>query len=201
MGGIDPPAPVRSQEEIIAAVIEAGRNASVPNPHTVWVVENVPFGPYPYPDRSDLDNICYALPVGHLERFPFPAARLVRCNIAFYPYKERAAAEADALHRLARAGRRCFFCWGVAHSATGCHYSPTCLVCGPCARAFAQWVVVFTNGKGIRRVKARHPDAGTFYEAVGRFVGQDHRRFPGLQPPAEPYVSRKVFYESVGSKA
>lgn len=199
MGGIPTTVvPPPSREEIIARLIEIGRTASVPRPHTVWVVEDPSMSGGHYHDRSDVDNICYALPVGHLTEYPFSAFRLQRFNIVFYPYQHREAAVEDALHRLARVGRRCFFCHGVAHAASGSQYSATCIVCGPCAREFARWVQTFTGGKGIRRVKARHPDAGSFYEAVARFMGMDHRKIPGLVEP-QPWISRRVFLESVGS--
>jgi hypothetical protein len=45
---------------------------------------------------------------------------------------------------------RCPTCGGVSHPASGCVYSPTFIVCGPCTREFARWVEQMTNGKGRR---------------------------------------------------
>ena len=46
---------------------------------------------------------------------------------------------------------RCRMCDGVAHPASGCVYSPTFIVCGPCTRAAWRWIVTFTAQKGRRR--------------------------------------------------
>jgi hypothetical protein len=80
-------------EEIVARLIEIGRNAHVPNPHTVYTVED-PGEILPFPDRSVVDNICFEMPVGHLERFPFSYARMVRVRMVFY--RDKAAALEDA---------------------------------------------------------------------------------------------------------
>ena len=61
---------------------------------------------------------------------------------------------------------RCRTCDGVAHPATGCVYSPTFIVCGPCVRSFWSWVVRHTNAKGRRR-KGQAPSP-SFYEHVNR---------------------------------
>lgn len=45
----------------------------------------------------------------------------------------------------------CPTCGGVSHPASGCVYSPTFIVCGPCVREFAQWIQDFTNSKGRRK--------------------------------------------------
>lgn len=45
----------------------------------------------------------------------------------------------------------CRTCGGVAHPATGCVYSPTFIVCGPCVRSFWAWMLAFQNGKGRRK--------------------------------------------------
>src|ERR1035441_4606252 len=105
MGGIDPPAPVRSQEEIIAAVIEAGRIAQVPRVHTAWCVQDPNVSTMFYRDRSDLDNICRQVPYYHLDKFS--SLTMTRNHTTFYAYKDREAAVEDALHRLALVGRRC----------------------------------------------------------------------------------------------
>ncbi len=103
MGGIPtvtPPKP--TDAEIIARLIEIGRNAKLPDPHTVWVVEdpstNFPF----YKDRSELDNICYAMPVSHFEAYPFSRVRLENDHIVFYHYRDYEAAKADAMQRIER---------------------------------------------------------------------------------------------------
>jgi hypothetical protein len=99
MGGIEEVPIQLSRAEIEAHLIEVGRNSKITLPHTVIVVADpspVPF----YSDRSPLDNCCYAMPVGHLSRYPFPTFVLIRDNVAFYPYKYRQAARLDALARL-----------------------------------------------------------------------------------------------------
>ncbi len=35
--------------------------------------------------------------------------------------------------------RKCSACGGAAHPATGCEYSATVIVCGPCVRRFWRW--------------------------------------------------------------
>lgn len=40
---------------------------------------------------------------------------------------------------------RCASCGGVAHPATGCQYSETMIVCGPCVRRFWSWALGHTN--------------------------------------------------------
>lgn len=62
---------------------------------------------------------------------------------------------------------KCSSCGGVAHPATGCQYSPTFIVCGPCVRTFWAWVKGHTNRvyragpRGVKRFVS-------FYEAAGR---------------------------------
>jgi len=46
---------------------------------------------------------------------------------------------------------RCRTCGGVAHPATGCVYSPSFIVCGPCTRSAWAWIRQHTAGKGRRR--------------------------------------------------
>lgn len=98
MGGpAAPVAPPPSMEEIIARVIEIGRNAHVPNPHTVYTVED-PGEILPYPSRSPLDNIFFAMPVGHMTAFKWSYHRMVSVRMAFY--RDREAALEDARSRL-----------------------------------------------------------------------------------------------------
>lgn len=106
MGGIPTEVkPKPTDAEITARLIEIGRNAKVPDPHTVWVVED-PSTYFPfYKDRSNLDNVCYAMPVSHFEMFPFSVFNLEKLHIAFYHYKDREAAVEDAIARLAKIGR------------------------------------------------------------------------------------------------
>jgi hypothetical protein len=105
MGGLPtvvPPKP--TDAEITARLIEIGRTP-MPDPHTVWVVED-PSTYFPfYKDRSNLDNVCYAMPVSHFEAYPFSTFNLERSHIAFYHYKDREAAVEDATARLAKIGR------------------------------------------------------------------------------------------------
>lgn len=58
---------------------------------------------------------------------------------------------------------RCRTCGGVAHPATGCVYSPTFIVCGPCTREAWAWIRNFTAGKGRRR-------GPSFYDHVNRIA-------------------------------
>lgn len=93
-----------SDAEVTARLIEAGNYIYQMNPHTVYVVENPsPNGPF-FKERSDVDNICYAIPVSHLEQYPFSSIRLQECNIAFYHYKYKDDAIADAVSRLIKIG-------------------------------------------------------------------------------------------------
>lgn len=57
----------------------------------------------------------------------------------------------------------CRTCGGVAHPASGCAYTPTFIVCGPCVRDFWSWVVRHTNGKGRRK-------GPNFYDHVNRVI-------------------------------
>jgi hypothetical protein len=193
MGGIDAPEPKRSEEEIRASLIEIGRNATTPEPHSVWVVEDPhPLGLYCHANRSEVDNICYLMPVGHFDAYPIPRQRLENGHIVFYHWKEREAAIEDAVARLAMVGRRCRFCHGAAHPATGSQYTPTFLVCGTCIRPYQDvmnkvakvglgaYLENWTASKSKKRLKAKHPDAKGFYESAGLFLGQDNRKVPGI---------------------
>lgn len=44
----------------------------------------------------------------------------------------------------------CRDCGGVAHPASGCSYTPTYIVCGPCIREVYRQLEVTTNSKGRR---------------------------------------------------
>lgn len=57
----------------------------------------------------------------------------------------------------------CRTCGGVAHPATGCVYSPTFIVCGPCTREAWKWIRQFTSQKGRRKGPA-------FYDHVNRIA-------------------------------
>ena len=61
--------------------------------------------------------------------------------------------------------QKCAACEGVAHQATGCQYTATMLVCGPCVRTFWAWAQVHTAQK--RRVGPK-PSKNwvSFYEAA-----------------------------------
>jgi hypothetical protein len=54
----------------------------------------------------------------------------------------------------------CATCGGVAHPATGCQYTETFIVCGPCTRRAWEWIRVHVNARDRR---GRY-----FYEAAGR---------------------------------
>jgi hypothetical protein len=60
----------------------------------------------------------------------------------------------------------CRTCGGVAHPASGCAYSPTFVVCGPCVRDFWSWVQRHTNSKGRRK------GGPNFYDHVGRIASK-----------------------------
>lgn len=57
---------------------------------------------------------------------------------------------------------RCRTCGGVAHPATGCVYTPTFIVCGPCTREAWAWIVGHTSAKGRRNGRP------SFYDHVNR---------------------------------
>lgn len=59
---------------------------------------------------------------------------------------------------------RCRTCDGVAHPASGCVYSPTFIVCGPCTRSAWKWIVEMTNSKGRRKGRP------AFYDHVNRLA-------------------------------
>ena len=185
MGGeVKVATPPPTQEEIFARLIEIGKNAKVSEPHTVWVVESPPVsGRLFYQDRSDVDNICHAMPVSHFEAYPFSPLHLESASIAFYAYKDHEFAIADAVARLAQVGRRCRFCHGAVHAATGCQYTKTFVVCGTCIQPYQDvtgrlpkaglpgYLEIWTCSKGKRGLK-RFPDAQSFYECAGKFREQ-----------------------------
>lgn len=57
---------------------------------------------------------------------------------------------------------RCKDCGGVAHPATGCQYTETYIVCGPCVRRAWSWIQEMTNSKGRRKGRP------AFYDHVNR---------------------------------
>lgn len=59
---------------------------------------------------------------------------------------------------------RCPTCSGPSHPATGCVYSASFIVCGPCTRQAWRWICAHINGKGRRNGPA-------FYDHVGAGVG------------------------------
>jgi len=62
---------------------------------------------------------------------------------------------------------RCACCGGSAHPASGCQYSETTIVCGPCTRAFWSWVRVHTAQKKRVGDRDRKPAVFvSFYEAA-----------------------------------
>jgi hypothetical protein len=100
MGGIPPttvPVPP-TQEEIIARLIEIGRNAHVPDPHTIYMVED-PGEILPFPSRTVEDNIFHAIPIGHFAVFKFSEHRMAQVRATFY--RDREAALEDARARAA----------------------------------------------------------------------------------------------------
>lgn len=167
--------PPPTQEEIFARLIEIGKNASVPTVHTVWVVED------PAPLRKEFNQLCYPVPVGHLEKFPIAPLHLHTYHMAFYPYKFKEDAIADTLSRMAQHGLRCRFCHGAAHAATGCQYTETFIVCGTCIQPYIDvtgrlpkaglpgYLESWTASKSSKKLKARFPDAKGFYECAGKF--------------------------------
>jgi hypothetical protein len=64
----------------------------------------------------------------------------------------------------------CASCKGVAHPATGCQYSETMIICGPCIRKAWVWIAGHTNTSkrvGPKGSKQRV----SFYEAATKKVG------------------------------
>ena len=167
-----------TQEEVIARLIEIGRDAKVNAIHTVWCVED------PAPLRREFDQLCYAMPVGHLEKFPMAPLHLHTYHMAFYPYKFKEEAVADTLSRMAKHGLRCRFCHGAVHAATGCQYTETFVVCGTCIRPYQDvtgklpkaglpgYLESWTASKSSKKLKARFPDAKGFYESAGKYREQ-----------------------------
>jgi hypothetical protein len=98
MGGPVEVIVVRPLAEIIAEVIEIGRNAHVPSLHTIYMVED-PGTALPFPDRSVEDNIFHAIPIGHFEIFRFPVQRMEKVRATFY--RDMGAAREDARARAA----------------------------------------------------------------------------------------------------
>jgi len=45
----------------------------------------------------------------------------------------------------------CFFCGDIAHPATGCQYTETCLACAACTRSAWAWVRQHTSSRSRRR--------------------------------------------------
>ena len=101
MGGIPTTVPVPpTMEEIIERLKEIGRNAHVPNPHTIYMVEDPP-EILPFPDRTVEDNIFHSIPTGHFSIFKFSIHRMTLLRATFY--RDREAALEDA---RVRAGSR-----------------------------------------------------------------------------------------------
>lgn len=61
---------------------------------------------------------------------------------------------------------RCRTCEGVAHPASGCAYSPTFIVCGPCTREAWKWLREMTASKGRRKGRP------AFYDHVNRIAAR-----------------------------
>ncbi len=95
-GGVPAAAPiVLSQKEIVARLKEIGANAAVPNPHTIYMVED-PSPILAYQDRSVADNCFTAVPIGHFELFKFSMHRMVLYRATFYRDREAAWQDAEA---------------------------------------------------------------------------------------------------------
>ena len=60
---------------------------------------------------------------------------------------------------------QCRTCGGVAHPATGCAYTPTFIVCGPCTREFWAWARARFHGVGRGRGQRI-----SFYNHVNRIA-------------------------------
>jgi hypothetical protein len=58
---------------------------------------------------------------------------------------------------------QCRTCGGVAHPATGCAYTATFIVCGPCTREFWAWLRSRVNSRPSRR-----HGGPSFYDHVNR---------------------------------
>ncbi len=81
---------------------------------------------------------------------------------------------------------RCATCQGVAHPATGCAYTETFIVCGPCTRQAWAWIRQFTAGKGRRPRSTVQPGFERWYQPTGGFYDHVNRIAPPIPfPPAE----------------
>jgi hypothetical protein len=191
MGGLDPVVAKATDAEVRQRLIDIGSSAGLRAVHTVWCVEDPsPNGPF-YKDRSDVDNICYAIDPIQFETFYSGVSHLFNKSVALYRYEHREEAVADAVSRLARMGRRCRFCHGAVHPASGCQYTETFIVCGTCIQPYQDvrdvnnklppsglpgYLQTWTAQKGSKRLREKHPEAKGFYEAAGKFLGQDNRQ-------------------------
>jgi hypothetical protein len=54
---------------------------------------------------------------------------------------------------------KCAACKGSAHPDTGCQYTETCLICGPCVRRFWEWA----SGNGSRKFRVGPKRKGAEY--------------------------------------
>jgi hypothetical protein len=130
--------------------------------HTIWIV----FSPGV---RHDAVDIVYSIAVGSVDAFMqmFGSLRAVDDRVTVYRYEDEDAAREDAAARITARdfarGTRCRDCGGVAHPATGCQYTPTWIVCGPCTRRAWEWIRQHVNGKGSRR-------GPRFYDHVNRIA-------------------------------
>ena len=98
MGGIPTVAPVLpTMEEVKARLIELGKMPRPTGPQTVYMVENLT-EILAYPDRSLVDNVFHAMPVGHLTHFGFSIPRMIQLRATFYV--DREAALEDARSRV-----------------------------------------------------------------------------------------------------
>jgi hypothetical protein len=59
----------------------------------------------------------------------------------------------------------CADCGGPAHPASGCQYTETMVICGPCTRKFWAWLRLHTNKMPSKRSRHRV----SFYDAAGKF--------------------------------
>jgi hypothetical protein len=60
----------------------------------------------------------------------------------------------------------CRTCGGPFHPATGCAYTATFVVCGPCTRSFWAWFRVFNANKGRRQGPAFYDHVNVVFPRI-----------------------------------
>ncbi len=72
---------------------------------------------------------------------------------------------------------RCPMCGGVSHPSSGCAYSASFVVCGPCTRQAWKWILNHVNGKGGRK-------GINFYSCVNK-ISVETQKSPNINSLSE----------------